>query len=121
MGRWDLCKSIDTTLYIDTSDYNMYDTYFFDNLLTPSIHYAILSFPCGSTGEPTGLDPQHLKDTILPPAGEGGSALISALTSFVNMVLSGEVLAHARFTHCFWHEFNCVTKERMVRGHCCWN
>ena len=83
---------------------------FHDNILTPSILYAILSFPCELAGVPNNVIPQHLKDMIGPPAGEGSSALISALTSFVNMVLSGEVLAENSpcVIRC---KFICIMKE----------
>ena len=73
-------------MYITTIPFN-------DNILAPSIHYAILSFSCVAAGMPNGLTPQHMKSIIWPPAGDGASALISALTSFVNMLLNREVLA----------------------------
>lgn len=62
----------------------------------PGIAYAVRSFPCGSAGGPDGLTPQHLKDMIGAPAGEGAPVLLSALASFVQFVLSGEVLQEAR-------------------------
>ena len=55
------------------------------DVLTPSIHYAILSFPCESVREPDGLTLEHLKNMIGPPAGEGGSAPISALISLLSI------------------------------------
>ena len=48
---------------------------------------AVLSFPAGSSGGPDGLSPQHLK--VLVSCREAGSDLLSALTGFVNMILSG--------------------------------
>ena len=51
---------------------------------------AILSFPNGSAGGPDGLSPQHLKDLISASAEKGGRDLLWALTSFVNLVLSGK-------------------------------
>ena len=87
---------------------------FNDNILSPFIHYVIFSFPCGPAGGPKGLTPQHLKDMIQPPAGEGGSALISSLTSFANMVLY--IIEWGgfgrRFTFCLCCKLNCITKER---------
>ena len=59
----------------------------------PLVQYAIRSFPRGSAGGPDGLTPQHLKDMLRPPAGEGGASLLLALSSFVNMVFRGEILA----------------------------
>ena len=37
-----------------------------------AIAYTVCSFPCGSASGPDGLTPQHLKDMIAAPAGEGG-------------------------------------------------
>ena len=47
---------------------------------------AIRSFPVGSAD---GLRPQHLKDLIGPSSEGGGHALLSALVSFLSLVLSG--------------------------------
>jgi len=54
------------------------------------VRKAILSFPAGSSAGPDGLRPQHLKDLI--NCQERGSDLLTALTGFVNMVLSGHCL-----------------------------
>ena len=51
---------------------------------------AVRSFPNGSAGGPDGLRPQHLKDMIGPSAGVGGSLLLRALTSFINLTLAGQ-------------------------------
>ena len=51
------------------------------------VRKAIMSFPAGSSAGPDGLRPQHLKDLI--NCQERGSDLLTALTGFVNMVLSG--------------------------------
>lgn len=48
---------------------------------------AIKSFPAGSSGGPDGFTPQHLLELVT--CQSGGSALLSALTSFVNLVLDG--------------------------------
>ena len=48
---------------------------------------AVRSFPAGSSGGPDGFRPQHLVDLVNCP--EASSELISALTAFVNLVLSG--------------------------------
>ena len=50
---------------------------------------AITSFPNGSAGGPDGLRPQHLKDLVGPATGGGGHSLLSALASFVTLVLAG--------------------------------
>ena len=47
----------------------------------------IRSFPAGSSGGPDGFRPTHLMDLVL--CKTGGSALLSALTDFVNLVLKG--------------------------------
>ena len=62
----------------------------------PGVAYAIRSFRPGSAGGPDGLTPQHLKDMTGKPAGEGGSILLTAITSFVAFVLRGEVLEEVR-------------------------
>ena len=51
---------------------------------------AIRTVPCGSAGGPDGLRPQHLKYMIGPSSGAGVEALLSALLSFVSLVLNGE-------------------------------
>ena len=52
---------------------------------------AICSFPCGSSGGPDGLRPQHLKDMTGSSAAGGGQMLLQSLTSFINFILAGEV------------------------------
>ena len=49
---------------------------------------AIRSFPAGSAGGPDGLRPQHLRDLIANQ--ETGSALLTAITGLVNILLSGK-------------------------------
>ena len=51
------------------------------------IRKAVMSFPAGSSGGPDGFSPQHLKDLVC--CREAGSDLVTALTGFVNMCLSG--------------------------------
>jgi len=46
-----------------------------------------MSFPAGSSAGPDGLRPQHLKDLV--SCQERSPDLLTALTRFVNMVLSG--------------------------------
>ena len=48
---------------------------------------AIQSFPNGSSGGPDGLRPQHLKDLVNNK--ESGQGLVTALTSFTNLLLNG--------------------------------
>ena len=50
---------------------------------------AIRPFLVGSAGGPDGLRPQYLKDLISPSSEGGGHALLSALASFLSLVLSG--------------------------------
>ena len=50
---------------------------------------AIRSFPNGSAGGPDGLRPQDLKHLTGPSSEGGGHALLSALASFLSLVLSG--------------------------------
>lgn len=45
--------------------------------------------PHGSAGGPDGLRPQHLKDLVGPATGGGVHSLLSALASFVTLVLAG--------------------------------
>ena len=59
---------------------------------------AVRSFPNGSAGGPDGLRPQHLKDLISVSAERGGRDLLSALTNFTNIVLSGETPQPVRST-----------------------
>ena len=51
------------------------------------VRRAVLSFPAGSAGGPDGLRPQHIRDMLL--CRETGSDFLTALTSFVNMILAG--------------------------------
>jgi hypothetical protein len=55
------------------------------------IKEAILSFPAGSAGGMDGMRPQHLKDMIKQESGQSGQRLISLLTKFVILCLSGKV------------------------------
>ena len=48
---------------------------------------ALKSFPAGSSGGPDGLRPQHFMDLV--NCREGGSELLSAVTSFINVLLGG--------------------------------
>jgi hypothetical protein len=53
---------------------------------------AIASFPCGSSGGPDGLRPQHLKDMSSVESLEfHHSPLLSALASFSSLVMEGRV------------------------------
>ena len=52
---------------------------------------AILSFPAGSAGGPTGMCPQMLKDLISPSNGDAATRWLEKLTEFVNLVLSGNL------------------------------
>ena len=48
---------------------------------------VLRNFPVGSSGGPDGLRPQHLLDLV--HCRESGSNLLTSLTSFINLVLSG--------------------------------
>jgi len=56
-----------------------------------SIIDAIKSFPAGSSGGIDGLRPQHLKDMISIQNGDAGEKLVTRLTEFSNLCLSGKV------------------------------
>ena len=60
---------------------------------TSDVIKAIQAFPTGSAGGPNGLCPQLLKDLLLVSPGAGSSLLIKSLTTFINLVISGGVLA----------------------------
>ena len=51
---------------------------------------VISSFPNGSGGGSDSLLPQHLKDLTSTSTGDGGASLLSALVSFVTLVLEGK-------------------------------
>ncbi|NJL55677.1 hypothetical protein HC928_11090 [bacterium] len=51
------------------------------------VRQAAMSFPAGSSGGPDGLRPQHLKDML--PNDNVDIGFLSALTGFVNTVLTG--------------------------------
>ena len=69
---------------------------------------AIQSFPNGSSDDPNGLRPQHLKDMIGPGAGEGCVALIKALASFVSSSMPF-------FLRCF---VDCIVKKIVESTYC---
>ena len=52
---------------------------------------AIKSFPAGSAAGLDGLRPQHLKDMVGGQTAAAGQQLLSRLTDFTNIVLSGHV------------------------------
>jgi len=54
---------------------------------------AIQSFAPGSAGGPDGLRPQHLKDLTSMSAGDAGHRLLTRLTEFTNLCLTGRVPA----------------------------
>ena len=60
------------------------------------VRAAIVSFMKGSAGGPDGLRPQHLLDMIHPTTGHDGESLLTCLTVFVNLDLSGRVPVSVR-------------------------
>ena len=61
-------------------------------VVSPStVQKSVLSFPAGSAGGPDGLLPQHIKDLLSPTIGEPATALLTALTDFINLVIAGRV------------------------------
>ena len=50
-------------------------------------------FNAGSAGGPTGLRPQHVKDALSPSANEAGNNLLSHLTDYINLLLTGNIPA----------------------------
>jgi len=69
-------------------------------LLESDILAAIKSFVPGSAGGPDGLRPQHLKDLTSASAGDAGRRLLTSLTDFANMCLSGRVPAEIQPVFC---------------------
>ena len=59
---------------------------------------AIHSFPNNSADGSEGLRPQHLKDLVSASAERPGKELLSTLTSFVNLVVSGKTPHEAHST-----------------------
>ena len=55
------------------------------------VYRAVMSFAPGSAGGTTCLRPQHVKDCLSDKLGQDASNLKSALTEFVNLLLSGKV------------------------------
>ena len=59
----------------------------FLSVIENDVRKAVTSFPAGSAGGPDGIRPQHIKD--LMNCRETGADFLTALTSFVNMILAG--------------------------------
>ena len=60
------------------------------------IRKALSSFRKGSAGGPDGLRPCHLQSLVSRKASEAGARLLTTLTSFVNLILKGDVPEFAR-------------------------
>ena len=69
-------------------------------LLESDILAAVKSFVPGSAGGPDGLRPQHLKDLTSASAGDAGQRLLTRLTDFANLCLSGRVPAGIQPVFC---------------------
>ena len=70
------------------------------NVVERDIVDAIKSFPAGSAGGIDGLRPQHLKDLTNTQNGEAGHRLISSLTNFANVCLTGNIPPSIRPIFC---------------------
>ena len=57
------------------------------------VRRAVMSFNAGSAGGQTGLRPQHVKDALSPSANEAGNNLLSHLTDYTNLLLTGKIPA----------------------------
>ena len=68
-------QNVNTTLIVNEDD----------------VYRAVMSFAPGSAGGTTCLRPQHVKDCLSDKLGQDASNLKSALTEFVNLLLSGKV------------------------------
>ena len=60
-------------------------------VIQSEVRRAVMSFNAGSAGGPTGLRPQHVKDALSPSANEAGNNLISRLTDYTNLLLTGNI------------------------------
>ena len=69
-------------------------------LLESDILAAVKSFIPGSAGGPDGLRPQHLKDLTSASAGDAGRRLLTRLTEFANLCLTGRVPAGIQPVFC---------------------
>ena len=69
-------------------------------LLESDILAAVKSFVPGSAGGPDGLRPQHLTDLTSASAGDAGKRLLTRLTDFANLCLSGRVPAGIQPVFC---------------------
>ena len=70
------------------------------HLQDSDIRAAIASFAPGSAGGPDGMRPQHLKDLTNASAGEAGRRLLTRLTEFTNLCLTGRVPADIQPIFC---------------------
>ena len=57
---------------------------------------AVQSFATGSAGGPSGLRPQHLKDSLSSAATDAGNVLLNTLGDFVNLMLAGKASEFVR-------------------------
>jgi len=74
------------------------------SVVEADVRKGIMSFPAGSSAGPDGLRPQHLKDLV--SCQERGPDLLTALTGFVNMVLSGRCFEEVA-PFFLWRQTNC--------------
>ena len=71
---------------------------------------AVNSFPSGSAAGPDGIRPMHLKNLLGRDTGAAGEALKETLTSFINLILRGEVPEFARA--CFFGASLCALSKK---------
>ena len=74
------------------------------------IRKALSSFGPGSAGGPDGLRPGHLQSLPSRRAAEAGLRLLSSLTEFVNLILSGGVPEFA--VRVFYGAFLCALSKK---------
>ena len=99
----------DESLFISNEN----DTHLPLSVMERDIVDSIKSFPAGSAGGIDGLRPQHLKDLTNAQNGEAGQRLISRLTDFANVCLSGKVPPSIR-PHFLRRILVCAEQERRL-------
>ena len=82
---------------------------------------AIRSFPNGSAGGPDCLRPQRLKDLMGPSSDSDNNIFLSALASFLMLVLDGRMPPSIYPPLLLWCHFVCFGQEQWrCEAYCCW-